>query len=47
VAQQLIEMGYQAAALKGGLHAWQARYPTEPKSALQGAAQKPGSTSPD
>ena len=29
-AQQLREMGFDAAVLKGGFGAWRARFPTEP-----------------
>jgi rhodanese-related sulfurtransferase len=31
VVQQLRSMGFQAAALQGGLNAWRAKYPVEPK----------------
>jgi len=37
VARQLLGLGFDAAALKGGYAAWRAAYPVEPKGSIRAA----------
>jgi hypothetical protein len=49
VARQLRELGFDAAALKGGYNAWREKYPIEPKQriAVPPTATYSGDASPN